>query len=136
MQDNIEQKQQKKSYFSRDSENIGFSESDGGEFTVILSGEIDHNRALPVRRIIDDELTRRRPRRFLLELSGVSFMDSSGLGLILGRYTKACQIGAEFKVKNPSECVRKMLALAGTEKIISIENDSASASVKKEKKQS
>jgi len=130
MQDKLNSK--KESFFERDTENIGFSESSGGEFTVFLSGEIDHNRALPVRKIIDEELTRRQPKKFCLELSGISFMDSSGLGLILGRYTKACQIGAEFRVKNPSECVKKILSLAGTEKIIKIESDKKALKQKKD----
>ena len=59
----------------------------------------------------------------ILDLSGVEFMDSSGLGLILGRYTNACEIGAKFAVYCPNRKIRKILELAGIERIMSIEGD-------------
>ena len=49
-------------------------------------------------------------------------MDSSGLGLILGRYAKAVELGIAFKVANPNRDVRRILDLAGTERLIKIES--------------
>ena len=71
---------------------------------------------------IDTKLYIQRPEELILDLSGVNFMDSSGLGLILGRYTKAVELGILFKVANPSPQIRKILDLAGTERLIKIEN--------------
>lgn len=63
-----------------------------------------------------------RPDELILDLSRVSFMDSSGLGLILGRYTKAVEMGIRFKVANPTPQIKRILDLAGTERLIKIES--------------
>lgn len=86
--------------------------------TITLNGDIDHHSAKSVRSKIDSEIFLIRPKHIVLDLSRVDFMDSSGLGLILGRYTKAGEIGCDLKLKNPNEKVRKILDLAGVERII------------------
>ena len=70
---------------------------------------------------IDDELYRQRPKKLTLDLSKVEFMDSSGLGLILGRFNKASELGTEFTLLNPAESVRKILDVAGIARMIKIE---------------
>ena len=70
---------------------------------------------------IDDELYKLRPRKLTLDLSRVEFMDSSGLGLILGRFNKASEIGTEFTLLNPADSVRKILDVAGIARVIKIE---------------
>ena len=94
----------------------------GNSLTIYLDGDIDHHNARSVRSKIDTKLYIQRPEELILDLSGVNFMDSSGLGLILGRYTKAVELGILFKVANPSPQIRKILDLAGTERLIKIEN--------------
>ena len=54
-------------------------------------------------------------------MSGVSFMDSSGLGLILGRFTLCRELGIDFALSEPSREVEKILDLAGTSRLIRIE---------------
>ena len=93
---------------------------DGGVITTYVSGEIDHHNAKSARRRIDRELETSSPEELILDLSAVSFMDSSGLGLILGRYTKARDLGVEFSVRNPTEATMKILSLAGGERLITI----------------
>ena len=93
---------------------------DGGVITAYVSGEIDHHNAKSARRRIDRELETSSPEELILDLSAVSFMDSSGLGLILGRYTKARDLGVEFSVRNPTEATMKILSLAGGERLITI----------------
>ena len=56
-----------------------------------------------------------------LDLSGVSFMDSSGLGLIMGRLSRANENGAELILENPSSPIEKILQLAGMERMVKIE---------------
>lgn len=81
--------------------------------TVYLSGEIDHNRAANMRRTIDSQLSALRPHRLELDFSKVSFMDSSGIGLIMGRYRSVGLIGGELKVINIPQGIRRIIDLSG-----------------------
>ncbi len=92
----------------------------GGDLVVHIGGEIDHHSAVSVRSGIDATAAAERPERLMLELSAVDFMDSSGLGLIMGRYALAKQLRAEFAVLDPSPAVIKMMKLSGMERMISI----------------
>ncbi|MBR2848427.1 MAG: anti-sigma factor antagonist [Clostridia bacterium] len=91
------------------------------EMLCVLGGDIDHHSARTVRMQIDEDLYRRRPQKLVLDLSKVEFMDSSGLGLILGRFSKASEIGAECVLLNPNENVTKILDVAGIKRLIRIE---------------
>ena len=86
-----------------------------------IHGDIDHHNARVIRMQIDDALYKQRPRKLTLDLSRVEFMDSSGLGLILGRFNKASEIGTEFTLLNPADSVRKILDVAGIARMIKIE---------------
>ncbi len=88
---------------------------------VSLNGDIDHHSAKYIREDIDKELYKYQPRTMIIDLSSVEFMDSSGLGLILGRYTKINMLGGILKIANPNEKVEEMLKFAGTDKLIPIE---------------
>ena len=101
-------------------ENPIVSFNNGIMITKIL-GDIDHHCAKHIREKIDSYIFEKKPHLVLLDLSEVNFMDSSGLGLILGRYNTASEIGAEFKIYSPSRNVKKILELAGIERIIKIE---------------
>ncbi len=92
--------------------------------TAALSGEIDHHRAVLVRAGIDEAMYRELPKTLVIDIGGVDFMDSSGLGLILGRYTKAKEIGTMLVIRNPSARAEKMLKMAGIDRMIKIENQS------------
>ncbi len=91
------------------------------KITLTLYGEIDHHSAAVLRREIDAMLLRIRPSRLIINLSKVDFMDSSGLGLIMGRYTLMEKLGGETVIENPCERVKKILSLAGMERIIKIQ---------------
>ncbi len=104
------------------SENLIKSITSGRTLTVFLDGEIDHHNARQIRSRIDTKVYIQRPDELILDLSRVNFMDSSGLGLILGRYTKAVEMGIDFKVANPNPQIKRILDLAGTERLIKIES--------------
>jgi stage II sporulation protein AA (anti-sigma F factor antagonist) len=91
-----------------------------GDYIVRLTGEIDHHSATGLREQIDRELETLRPKRLILDLSATSFMDSSGLGLILGRLRKSQELGAELVLANPTGATVKILRLAGVEKLLTI----------------
>ena len=93
----------------------------GNTLTVYIRGEIDHHTATSIRQGIDALLFERRPDRLVLDLSAVGFMDSSGLGLIMGRYSVMRELGGELVVYNPCRETWTILTLAGLERIIRIE---------------
>ena len=93
----------------------------GNELVITLEGEIDHPSARPLRRKIDEMLYYYRPKQVSLDLSDIVFMDSSGLGLILGRFTLARELGGTLRIVDPSESVQKILDLAGTSRLLKIE---------------
>ena len=93
----------------------------GSLLSVRVRGEIDHHTASAIRQGIDGVLFEKRPRKLILDLSAVSFMDSSGLGLIMGRYSVMKELGGEMTVWNPSRETRSILTLAGMERLVRIE---------------
>lgn len=88
--------------------------------TAKLQSEIDHHSATIVRGDIDKMLYEKLPQRLVFDLSEVNFMDSSGLGLVLGRYAKARELGVEVMIKNPSKRIENIFHMAGADKIIKI----------------
>jgi stage II sporulation protein AA (anti-sigma F factor antagonist) len=90
---------------------------------VELCGEVDHHRAVVLRRWLDQMIRERRPSVLRLDLSGIAFMDSSGLGLIMGRYSLLTRLGGEMIVVDPSAPARRMLRLAGMERMLRIEQN-------------
>jgi stage II sporulation protein AA (anti-sigma F factor antagonist) len=92
-----------------------------GVLCVKPTGDIDHHTAKNMREAIDSLIVRNNPRELELDLSAIDFMDSSGLGLVLGRYKKQSDVGGKFKIINPSRRIMQILQLAGVEKIIRIE---------------
>ena len=88
---------------------------------IKLDGEIDHHSAINVRSDIDELIFEIRPKKLILDLSSISFMDSSGLGLIMGRYSLIKEFGGTLLLRSPTVAVMKILSLAGMEKMIKIE---------------
>ena len=94
---------------------------ESGVLTLSLGGEIDHHSALPLRQSADELIYRYRPLTLVLDLSGIEFMDSSGLGFIMGRYALQKKLGGSLVMRNPNPRVSKIIALAGLERIIKME---------------
>ena len=92
-----------------------------GVLEVKLAGEIDHHNAVSVRSDIDGLIFEIRPQKVILDLSEISFMDSSGLGLIMGRYSLIKDLGGTLTLRAPTPAVMKILTLAGMERMIKIE---------------
>ncbi len=96
------------------------SEYKDGTLYAEVSGEIDHHSARSIRDTLDRDMLKYRPKALRLDLSSVSFMDSSGLGLILGRSALAEEIGACIRLTGASSRVMKILSMAGVERIENI----------------
>ena len=81
--------------------------------TALLTGEIDHHGAGKVRDTIDDSLRRTCPRMLVLDFGGVEFMDSSGIGIVLGRYRLMQDMGGKLALKNLPPHIRRVMQVAG-----------------------
>ncbi len=89
------------------------SSSQDGELTVYLSGEIDHHAARKIREMTDALIQQQQPRLLKLNFGGVTFMDSSGIGLIMGRCRMMQLYGGDVRVVNVPGELKKMMHLSG-----------------------
>ena len=87
-----------------------------------LAGEIDHDAAQNLRIQLDDALLNRTPRTLVLDFGGVGFMDSSGIGLILGRVRTAALWGGRVTVRGLSPQLKKMAELSGVSALAVLED--------------
>jgi stage II sporulation protein AA (anti-sigma F factor antagonist) len=85
----------------------------GNNLVVRLAGELDLVAAAAFKRTVDDLLDRRRARNVLVNLQRVTFLDSSFLGALLGRYRRLHQAGAHMAVIGTAAPVRPTLELSG-----------------------
>lgn len=95
-------------------------DADASELTARLCGEIDHHCAGALRSEIDAAIFAYTPKCLILDFSGVSFMDSSGIGLIMGRYKILQPLGGSIILQNPAPHISRILRLAGMERLASI----------------
>ena len=103
------------------------SEYMGCYLKIKLRGEIDHHSASSVRTAIDSEIYSKKPRGLVIDMSAVNFMDSSGLGLIMGRYSLMKELGGELIVSDPNPAIEKIMSLAGMERVIKIQYTKSNA---------
>ena len=94
------------------------TETNGKILTAYLDGEIDHHSAKNMREAIDAAIAELMPEMLVLDFKDVSFMDSSGIGLILGRQRIMESFGGGVAVKNPSPSVRRIIQVAGLSRLI------------------
>ena len=99
--------------------NLNFDFKDGTLY-VSLIGEINHHNAVFVRQEIDEKIQELRPQNLVLDLADVPFMDSSGLGLVIGRYQLMKDLGGTLTVANPSAEHQKIFKAAGLNKLVKI----------------
>ena len=90
---------------------------EGGHLTAALIGELDHHAAADLRQRIDSAVLSCRPRRLIIDLTRLTFMDSSGIGLIMGRYRLMVSLGGEVRLSGTSPRMERMIRLAGLDKL-------------------
>lgn len=88
------------------------------EVTAFLSGEIDHHNAKALRAQIDSTVERELPRLLRLDFGGVEFMDSSGIGLILGRYRLMQDLRGRLALSALPQHIAKVVTLAGIDRLL------------------
>ena len=77
-----------------------------------LEGEIDHHNAAALRECIDEAVEKHRPETLRIDFGGVSFMDSSGVGLVIGRTSVMQALGGKVEVVNLTSQAYKVMRLA------------------------
>lgn len=83
--------------------------------TAYLSGEIDHDSAAQIRVRVDGMAQELKPGLLCLDFGGVSFMDSSGVGLVMGRFRQMKLLGGRLRVQNYSDSLYRIFAMSGLE---------------------
>ena len=89
---------------------------------VELSGEIDHHVAEKLRRDIDAEVAMCGTRDLIFDFTKVDFMDSSGIGMILGRYKKIHSTGGRVRIRNAGRLVKQILDMSGVFSLMEYED--------------
>ena len=90
--------------------------------TAYLTGEIDHPCAVQILEEIDAAAERTHPALLMLDFTNVTFMDSSGIGLVMGRFKLMQALGGQLQVGGMSPQIRKMMKLAGLERLVTLED--------------
>lgn len=93
---------------------------DGNEMTAFLDGEIDHHNAPSIREKIDSHAINFHPQKLILDFQNVSFMDSSGIGLVMGRYKTVSAFNCTLEIHNLSLHAYKVMRLAGMDKLATL----------------
>lgn len=86
--------------------------------TISVSGEIDHHNAAVLRLEADEVIQSKLAPNVRLDFNDVTFMDSSGIGFVLGRYRIVDSYGGNIEVVNLSNRLYSMMKLAGLEKLV------------------
>lgn len=90
---------------------------------INFTEEIDHHTTEKIRRRADYEIERYVPRKVIFDFNKVSFMDSAGIGLLIGRYKNARAIGAKVELKNVNKSIYKILRMSGITRLIPIKEE-------------
>ena len=94
----------------------------GDELIAVLAGEIDHHNSKQIREAIDAELERGGYKLLTFDLESVSFMDSSGIGLVMGRWKLMRDISGRVVIENAPKAIKKVMKMSGIEKLISMQD--------------
>lgn len=90
----------------------------GSTLVVSIIGELDHHSIEYVREKVDVEMMKATTKNMILDFSKVSFMDSSGIGVIMGRYKNIMKLNGKAAVTNASAQIQRILEMSGILKII------------------
>lgn len=92
--------------------------NDGKRITAALYGDIDHHAAREMRSELDGVIARSRPELLIIDMENVGFMDSSGIGLILGRLKAVRACGGDIIIKNAKPSIAAVIKLSGLSNLL------------------
>lgn len=87
-----------------------------------ITEEIDHHTTEKIRRKMDNEIKRYMPKKIVFDFNQVTFMDSAGIGMLIGRYKTMKMLGGEAGLINVKPGIKKIFEMCGLLKIIPITN--------------
>lgn len=96
-------------------------EFDNNILTLHLIGDIDHHSAKEMREVADINIDTYSPKLLIIDFKDVPFMDTSGIGLVMGRYKLMKSLRGEVKIINSSPYIKRIMSLAGLNKLAKIE---------------
>lgn len=91
--------------------------------TLEVTEEIDHHTAEKIRRRADYEIQRHMPRKTIFDFNSVTFMDSAGIGMIIGRYKMAANFGGTLEIVNVKPSIKRILEMSGIFKLVEIKEN-------------
>lgn len=91
------------------------------EVTLSISGEVDHHRAGEIMAELERQVDTCLPRRLTLDLGGVTFMDSSGIAVLLRAYKRTAELGGTVTVKDVPDQAGRVLRAAGLDRLLRFE---------------
>ena len=83
-----------------------------------ITDEIDDCNVQKIRRKADYEIERYMPRKVVFDFDSVTFMDSAGIGMVIGRYKQTAMLGGKMALANLTESVRKIFEMSGVLRLI------------------
>ncbi len=92
------------------------------QLTAQIIGELDHHTAKYIRGNIDMAIKENNPQTLIIDFSEVTFMDSSGIGLVMGRYKIMNELSGIVMIANPPPYIRRVMQLSGIDKLCKIIN--------------
>ncbi|MCI9015887.1 MAG: anti-sigma F factor antagonist [Clostridia bacterium] len=107
--------------------NTKYEEKDKQLFFEITE-EIDHHTTEKIRRKMDNEIQRYMPKRIIFDFNKVTFMDSAGIGMLIGRYKMMKMLGGTSEIINVKPSIKKIFEMCGLLKIIPIRNNAKNIS--------
>ncbi len=85
---------------------------------VKLDGELDHHVAENIRIELDEMIEKKRTKHLIFDLANLQFMDSSGIGVIMGRYKNISKMGGKVAIIEVPEKIDKIFTLSGLYRIV------------------
>lgn len=93
-------------------------EREGSTLILHISEELDHHMATQVSRMMDMQIEKGSLKTLIFDFTGMTFMDSSGIGMVMGRYRKMSYLGGRTYVTGIGEGIDRIFSMSGLYRII------------------
>ncbi len=95
-----------------------FFRTEDRNLIVTIEGEVDHHTSVEIREKVDREYQKRRTRNIIFDFTNIQFMDSSGIGVLMGRYRNVMILGGNIALYGVGDQVDRVLSVSGIYKIV------------------
>ncbi|MBQ8300006.1 MAG: anti-sigma factor antagonist [Clostridia bacterium] len=93
--------------------------------TINFDGEIDHHSCGEIATISDDAIKKYLPLKLIFDFKNVKFMDSAGIGMVIGRYKQLMRFGGKAEMVNINNDIKRIFSMVGIFKIIPLVSENA-----------